>query len=324
MTSTQDEHAALEDLPNGPLLIGLGESLFDCLPDSMKLGGAPVNLAVHADALLKAQGGGALPATRVGADDLGERYVGELRDRGLSTTGVQTDDAHPTGRVLVELDASGHATYDFEANVAWDYLEMTPHWSRLAQRASAVAFGTLAQRSPQSRETIMGFLAEAQNAIKLFDVNLRGDFYSADVLRDSLEVADAVKLNEEELDKVHDLLGLPSPSGQDVESRIRALSSTFSLDWLALTRGAEGTLLFFRDQTWETEPARFDAGAHPNADTVGAGDACCASLITGMLLGWPPERTLTLANRVGAFVASQPGATPRLPDELLALTRTGE
>lgn len=306
----------------GPLLVGLGEALFDCLPDRTVLGGAPVNLAVHAHALLEGVGGRALPATRVGADEiLGERFFRELAERGVSTSAVQVDPEHHTGRVLVELDEQGQASYEFESNVAWDHLEVTQDWLDLASRCDAVAFGSLAQRSAESRSTITRFLKAATTAIRVFDVNLRQALYSADVLEKSLQLATAVKLNEEELTEVGRLLDMEAGAKRDADELSMLLCMTFELDWLALTRGAKGTVLFYRDVRYEgAPPTDVMASRSPDADSVGAGDACCAGLLTGMLLGWRPERTLELANYVGACVASQPGATPRLPESLLALT----
>lgn len=305
--------------PRRPLLVGLGEALFDCLPDGALLGGAPVNLAVHAHSLLAGAGGCAMPATRVGADELGQRYFAELTHRGVPTSAVQVDPQRPTGRVLVTLDDHRQASYEFESNVAWDGLEATREWLELASQCDAIAFGTLAQRSEASRDAIARFLNAATDAIRLFDVNLRRDYYSAQVIEQSLQLATAVKLNEEELIEVCGLLNLEPDASHEPDKQAERLIATFDLDWLAVTRGAQGTVLHDRQRRYEGKPP-VALSRHPDADSVGAGDACCASLLAGMLLDWPPQRTLDLANKVGAFVASQPGATPALPDSLLSLT----
>ncbi len=301
-------------------VVGLGEALFDCFPTRSELGGAPVNVAVHAQALLAGVGGCAIPATRVGDDPLGKRFFEELKLRGLAGSAVQIDTDHPTGRVLVKVDPNGQASYRFESDVAWDYFDFSPGWARLAARCDAVAYGSLAQRTAASRAVIAKFLAAAHGAIRLFDVNLRGDFYSAEILQQSLEMATAVKLNEEELSVMFRTLDLGSRSLQDVDDQVAFLCLTFGLDWLALTRGEEGTLLYYQGAKFESDvPSAESYGGYlPEADSVGAGDSCCASLLVGMLLGWPPLRTLTLANQVGAFVASRPGATPRLPEAILS------
>lgn len=309
--------------PEDLVVVGLGEALFDCFPTHSVLGGAPVNFALHASALLESLGGTCLPATRVGKDELGDRFFAELRSRNVSTDAVQIDHDHPTGQVIVELDAEGQASYNFASNVAWDHLAPSDTWDQLAKKCCAVAFGTLAQRSPTSRETITRFLSQADRAIRLFDVNLRGDFYSAEMLDQSLRHATALKLNLEELEIIVQLLDLKVAAavGDDtsIGSKLAFISQSFELDWVALTRGAEGTLLYCDNRVYEASQKAQNWQPEENADSVGAGDACCASLLVGMLLGWPPQRTLELANQVGAFVASRSGATPQLPESLVSL-----
>lgn len=315
-----DDEASPPRKGQAPTIVGLGEALFDCYPSRSELGGAPLNVALHAQALLTRVGGRGLPATRVGDDSLGKRFFEELKSRGLSGSAVQIDAAHPTGRVQVEIDADRHAAYRFEADVAWDHFDFSPGWARLAASCDAVAFGSLAQRSPKSREVIAKFLAAAQGAIRLFDVNLRGEFYSAEILQQSLEMATAVKLNSEELTAVFRTLDLASRVEQDLDEQVNFLCLTFGLDWLALTRGAQGTCLYCQGDKYEVKAPQSEyCDKHsPDADSVGAGDACCASLLVGMLLKWPPLRTLELANHVGAFVASRAGATPQLPSAILS------
>lgn len=296
------------------LVVGLGEALFDCFPHSVVLGGAPVNVAVHAAAMLADHGGRAATATRVGRDDLGSRFVSELSERGLETAYVQSDSTRSTGRVHVSLNGSGDARYDFEADAAWDALEMTADWRRLAEDCTAVAFGTLGQRSADSAATIAAFLSYASRALRLFDVNLRGDFYSAETIRRSMGLATAVKLNDAELDEVYRLLS-PSGGASTADDRARAILSEFRLDWLALTRGAAGVVLYTPEKRLvQAPPLRWDPD--PDADTVGAGDACCAGLLVGSVLGLPPEQALWLGAAAGSFVASRHGATPELPAEV--------
>lgn len=295
------------------IVVGIGEVLFDCFPDRVLLGGAPINVAVHANALLSPGGGAGVPVTRVGTDENGQRFFTEARHHGLETRYAQSDKQHTTGRVDVSLDAHGHAEYRFGLNDAWDALQYTTSLAALAERCDAVAFGTLGQRSLVSRQTIRRFLSEAPQAIRLFDVNLRQEFYSAEVLDCSLQLATAAKLNEEELQQVSQLLGLPQTSSSD-EAAFQ-LAAAYQLDWLALTRGAQGTVIYIKNTRHTGEPSTYPF--HPEADSVGAGDACCAGLLCGMLLNWQVEATLLLANQLGAYVASQPGATPALPSDLL-------
>ncbi|MEQ8848798.1 carbohydrate kinase [Botrimarina sp.] len=299
-----------------PLVIGLGEALFDCFPDRTVLGGAPVNLAVHADALLRRDGGAGMPATRVGDDPLGKRFLDELTQRGVSTDAVQIDAERPTGTVQVRVDDQGQADYEFASNVAWDRLALDGSWQGLANRSSAVAFGTLAQRSYPSRETIYSFLEAAPQAIRLFDVNFRQSFYSPTVVRRSLELATAVKLNADELDEIVGLLG--TQCDDSVDARALALVDGYDLEWLALTRGADGTAVYAGGKQHVADsPPPDDFQRDPDADTVGAGDACCAALLVGALHGWPIQQRIKLADRVGAFVASRAGATPELPPALI-------
>ncbi|QDT68790.1 2-dehydro-3-deoxygluconokinase [Planctomycetes bacterium MalM25] len=300
-----------------PLVVGLGEALFDCFPDRVVLGGAPMNVTVHADAILGPLGGAGVPVTRVGGDELGERFVSEARQRGLSTQYVQTDESRPTGRVVVTLDDGGHASYRFDTESAWDALEYDASLATLAGRCDGVAFGTLAQRNTASREAITDFVANATQAVRLFDVNLRQQYYSADLLDASLQLASAAKLNEEELREVCELLELRDAGSGDIDQAATLLSAAYRLDWLAITRGAEGTALYADGVKHTGAPASFSC--EPNADTVGAGDACCAGLLCGTLLGYTRQATLGLANRLGAYVATRPGATPELPRSLLAM-----
>ena len=274
-------------------VVGLGEALFDLLPAGPVLGGAPLNVAVHAQQL----GARGVLVSRVGRDALGERLRGEAENRGLDASGLQIDPARPTGTVAVTLE-KGEPRYDITKDVAWDHLEFTPELRALADTADAVCFGSLGQRSPRSRETIGRFVESAAKAVRLFDVNLRQDYYSAELLRDSLRRASIVKLNQDELPVVLGLLGMSSLDSLRVE---------YGLTHAVLTRGAEGTSI----NGVAGEPVRFPV--QPDADSVGAGDACSAGVLTGVLRGWPIERTLALANRMGAYVASVPGATPRLP-----------
>lgn len=299
----------------GKTVVGLGEALFDCFPDRSVLGGAPVNVALHANALLSGLGGSGLPATRVGDDELGARFFDEMQQRGVATDGVQRDPELPTGRVAVEVDNTGDARYVFDERSAWDAIQFDEALARLARRCSAVTFGTLAQRADTSRKAIQQFLSAAPKAIRLLDVNLRQDYYSAEVLDTSLHLASAVKLSEEEIPEVGELIDLPG-SSKSIESLAEALGTTYGLDWVAVTRGPRGASLF-RDGEWHVGQP-FAARPTLGADTVGAGDSCCAALLCGFLAGNSIGETLSLANEVGAFVASQPGATPPMPERILS------
>jgi len=201
--------------------------------------------------------------------------------------------------------------------VAWDWLQFDPDLEELARRCEAVCFGSLAQREGQTRNTIYRFLSTASHAIRMFDVNLRQHYYDQRVLRRSCEEATVVKLNDAELPVVADLLAVTPASGEAEPSfaLARALLRQFSLKLVALTRGAKGTVLLTPTQTLQQPPVSYPPA--PGADAVGAGDACAAGLLVGMMLRWPLSKVLSLANHTGAYVASQPGATPKLPEWLL-------
>ncbi|RPH35371.1 MAG: carbohydrate kinase [Planctomycetota bacterium] len=293
------------------IVVGLGEALFDLLPTGPVLGGAPLNVAVHAHQL-GAQG---ILVSRVGRDDFGARIREELASRSMSTDHLQTDPDRPTGTVEVTL-RNGEPQYDILPAVAWDRIEFTGDLEALAPRCAAVCFGSLAQRGSRSSAAILRFLDSAGQAVRLFDVNLR-QRSSREVLTASLERSTMVKLNETELPRVLQTLGLAAVG--EVDDRMETLRRAFGLGMAVLTRGARGTVLYTGDGRIEGAPVSYPA--RPNADNVGAGDACSAGLLVGTLRGWPPKRTLDLANHLGAYVASVTGATPRLPADLLARAR---
>ncbi len=280
-------------------IVGVGELLWDLLPSGKQLGGAPANFAYITNLL----GDTGIPASRVGRDPLGDEALQRLAQLGLTGASIQRDSIHPTGTVNVEIDNGGQPRFDISEPVAWDCLEWTPAWQRLAREADAVCFGSLAQRSSQSRSTIRSFLHAARpEAVRIFDVNLRQTFYTAQVLTESMKLATIVKLNQEELPKIMRLFELENRGEED---SARRLLSSHDLKLVCVTRGNSGSLLVSADERSE----------HPGfkvkiADTVGAGDAFTAALVFGYLRGTPLAQINETANRVGAWVASQSGATP--------------
>lgn len=296
--------------PPVPCVVGLGEALFDVFPSAPRLGGAPLNVAVHAHRLLAAHGGAGCVVSRIAEDDLGQQLLEQVQKFGLDADTLQRRATYPTGRVEVEIKDDGSHRFHIADPSAWDQLEFTPGLAALAPRCAAVAFGTLAQRHPDARRAIRAFLDAAPDAIKLFDVNLRAsdgkDFYDPDTLTAGCTAADLVKLNDEELDTVC--------AAADVEDAA-ALVDRFGLRALILTRGPEGTAALTPEGWLEGEPVSYPRV--DGADTVGAGDACSAGLLAALVLGHPLPFALNLANHLGAYVAGQPGATPALPDEIL-------
>jgi fructokinase len=281
------------------IIVGLGELLWDLLPAGKQLGGAPANFA-YITSLLGDEG---IPVSRLGHDELGEEAILRLRELGLPTAFIQEDAEHSTGTVQVDVDAAGQPRFDISESVAWDFLEWTPQWQRLAQQADAVCFGSLAQRSERSRATIRKFVLASQlNAVRVFDVNLRQNFYTAQILAESMKLATIVKVNHEELPKIMRLFELEH---HREEESARRLLSLHDLKLVCLTRGNNGSLLVSHEGC--NEHSGFKVRV---ADTVGAGDAFTAALVHGYLRGTPLSQINEEANRVGAWVASQSGATP--------------
>lgn len=287
-------------------IVGLGELLWDLLPTGPQLGGAPANFAYVCHLL----GDSAVVASRVGSDPLGDDAIGRLRQFGLPPNLIQRDENRPTGTIRVTLDAHGEPTYEGTHDAAWDHLEWTTEWNELAASADAIGFGTLAQRSPSSRTTIRNFLeCMRPDAFRLFDVNLRHSHFTAALLRDSLDLASAVKLNESEMPRMNDLLGL---GGRNTHAFAHRLIQVFDLQVVAITRGAHGSVMVTPDEIVE----------HPGipahvVDTVGAGDAFGAAMTHHFLRGHPLEEVSEFANHVGAWMTTQTGATPVLVDQSL-------
>jgi len=286
-------------------VVGLGEALWDVLPDGEHFGGAPANVALHAAAL----GAESWLVSAVGQDTRGDAALARLDAAGVRRDTVARLADHPTGVVRVTLDAAGHPVYDIATESAWDYLPWSVGVQQVAERADAIAFGSLAQRSPTSRATIRRAVATTQSASwRLFDVNLRQSYYDAAVLVESLELANAVKLNEEELPVVARLCGLTETRPVD---QLRTLCKRFGLRLAALTRGPCGSVLATSDRVCESPAAPTVV-----ADTVGAGDAFTATLLIGILAERSLEDVSRRANAVAAYVCSQPGATPPIPEAL--------
>lgn len=288
-------------------IIGIGEALYDVFPDGSRLGGAPLNMALHAHQL----GNTGVVITRIGQDRLGDQILDELKAHGMPIDHIQTDPDHPTGTVIVDFDERGEPSYDIVQDVAWDMIWYDFDLTDEAQVADAVCFGSLAQRTAQSRNAIYRFLDEARRAVRLFDVNLRQNYYDRRILERSCELSSAVKLNHEELDMLRDLFSLDS----DEAEAARGLMRKFELKWVAVTHGEKGTAVYTAEQSYTGEAVPAPGGGNP----VGAGDATAAALLHGATRRWDWNRTLTLANTLGSFVASQNGACPKLPDEIKKL-----
>ena len=292
------------------LILGIGELLWDLLPEGPRLGGAPANFTVMAGRL----GNHAAVLSRIGRDDLGRKAVETLDPLPADTSHLQVDPAHETGRVTVSIQ-DGQAEYVIHEPAAWDSMELTDDWVQLAERADAICFGSLAQRSRESRQTIQTLAAQTSaSCVRVFDVNLRAPFYSSEVVQESLELATVMKMNDAEVARVMSLLGLPAEQEAAEEtlqpSCERLLAEFPTLQMIAVTRGGQGSFLLTRD-AWHTHPG-IPAKV---VDTIGAGDAFTAAMTHYMLRGADLETLNEAGNRWGAWIASQSGAMPFLPDQ---------
>jgi fructokinase len=297
-----------------PVVVGLGELLWDLLPRGKQLGGAPANFA-YMTALL---GDCGVVASRVGDDRLGQEALWHLKSSGLDVHRVQLDRSHPTGTAKVELDAKGQPEFRFGENVAWDFMEFSEDWISLARSAHAVCFGSLAQRNPVSRATIRAFLAALPPfAMGIFDVNLRQPHFTTEILRDSARIAKVLKLNNDEFPRFLDLMQCPLKTAERTGvAAARWLCKEFGVQLVCVTRGANGSLLV--TATSQDEHPGFRVKI---ADTVGAGDAFTATMVHHALRGSALPVINAAANRMGAWVASQEGAMPPADPEVLREVR---
>mgnify|MGYP002623946626 FL=1 len=284
-----------------PLVIGLGELLWDVFPDSRRPGGAPANVAYQAQQL----GCRGLVASRIGRDGPGNEILEYLERKGLDVSTVQIDRDHPTGRVTVDISDPHHPTYTIHENVAWDYLQFDDTLKHAVQDAAAVCFGTLAQRSPVSREAIRNALAAtSDDCLIVYDVNLRQRYWSADTINASLDAASIAKLNHEEAATLADILNIP---GDRLTGFAAELRRRYALNAVCITRAEAGCLLVGENETADIAGHRVDV-----VDAVGSGDAFTAGLIVALLEDWPLHSAAQFANEIGALVATQRGAMPDL------------
>jgi len=287
-----------------PLVVGIGELLWDLLPDGRQMGGAPANFAYHARAL----GAASMIVSAVGDDRSGREILEELDRRGLDRSGIAITKDAPTGTVTVDLDAGGIPRYTIHDGVAWDAIPWTSALADLAARADAVCFGTLAQRSPVTRGTVEAFLdATRPDCLRVLDLNLRQSYFSRDIVVGLLGRSTVLKLNDEELGTAGQMLSLPGPESQALAGLLEA----FPLALIALTKGRAGSRLYGRGVDHSTPGYPVET-----ADTVGAGDAFTAALVAGLLKKKSWSEIGERANRIAAFVCSRKGAWPDLPAEL--------
>ena len=293
---------------NKGLVVGLGEALWDCLLEGKKLGGAPANFAYHAGQFLGSENTIAISA--LGEDALADETIAALREHGLQHLMPRVP--YPTGTVQVTLTGDGIPTYDIKENVAWDNIPFIPEIEDIAANCRAVCFGSLAQRNVVSRENIHRFLDKTPSTcVRIFDINLRQQFYSKEIIQESLRRCNILKINDEELVILGRMFGYP---GLDIENKCWLILGKYNLDMLVLTCGTNGSYVFSPGQMSFQETPKVQV-----ADTVGAGDSFTGSFCAAILSGKPIAEAHKLAVEVSAFVCTQNGAMPTLPDRFTKL-----
>ena len=287
-------------------VVGLGEVLWDVLPEGKKLGGAPANFAYHAGMFLGMDN--TIAVSALGEDKLADETSEALKEHGLNDLLPRVP--YPTGTVQVQLDEHGIPTYDIKENVAWDNIPFDDDIAQIARNCRAVCFGSLAQRNVVSRTTIQKFLdATPADCLKIFDINLRQQFYTQEILRESFQRCNILKINDEELVLIGRMFGYP---GLDIENKCWLILGKYNLDMLVLTCGINGSYVF--------TPGRVSFQKTPKvkvADTVGAGDSFTGSFIGSILNGKSVSEAHRIAVHVSAYVCTQNGAMPTYPEELL-------
>ena len=285
------------------VIVGLGEILWDMLPSGKALGGAPANFAYHACQF----GLEGMAVSAIGQDSLGEEIVEALEAHHLPYHLDRVE--YPTGTVQVTLDPQGVPQYEIKTDVAWDNIPYTKELAALAADCKAVCFGSLAQRNAVSRESIGLFLqAVPEDCLKVFDINLRQDFYNREVLEESFRRCDILKINDEELVVISRMFELP---GLSLEEKCRSLIKTYNLQMLILTCGVNGSYVFY-----EGGMSFLDTPKVTVADTVGAGDSFTGAFVGSLLNGKTVPEAHETAVKVSAYVCTQSGAMPEVPDTL--------
>lgn len=286
---------------NNKYVVGLGEALWDVLPEGKKLGGAPANFAYHAGQF----GLNAIAVSALGEDKLADETVRQLEEKHLNY--VMPAVPYPTGTVQVELDDAGIPTYNIKENVAWDNIPFTHEIEDVARNSLAVCWGSLAQRNVVSRETIYKFLdATPGNCLKIFDINLRQNFYTKEIIKESMKRCNVLKINDEELVLIGRMFGYP---GLDIENKCWLILGKYDLDMLVLTCGINGSYVFTPGQMSYQKTPKVKV-----ADTVGAGDSFTGSFCAAILRGKPVKDAHRIAVEVSAYVCTQNGAMPKLSD----------
>ncbi len=286
-------------------IVGLGEALWDVLPEGKKLGGAPANFAYHAGQFVGQEN--TLAVSALGEDKLAEETIASLEEHGLNYLMPRVP--YPTGTVQVTLDEQGIPSYNIKENVAWDNIPFNDEIEEVARNCKAVCFGSLAQRNVVSRDTIQRFLdLTPDDCMKIFDINLRQQFYTKEIIQNSMHRCNILKINDEELVLIGRMFGYP---GLDIENKCWLILGKYNLDMLVLTCGTNGSYVFTPGHVSFQETPKVEV-----ADTVGAGDSFTGSFCAAILSGKSVAEAHKLAVNVSAFVCTQNGAMPVVPEEL--------
>ena len=279
-------------------IVCFGEVLFDVFPTHRKIGGAPLNVGLRMASL----GIDTQIISRIGQDEIGNELLDFVKENGVSTDAIQVDTTFATGEVLVQLDEKGSASYTINYPVAWDKIEATPEAQKVVTNADALVFGSLVCRDNTSYQSLLTLLNSAK--YKIFDVNLRAPFYTKELLLDLMNKADFIKFNDDELYEISEYLGSPFHS---LEQNIQFIAEKTNTNHICVTKGSHGAVLLYDNQLFYNSGYKIKV-----ADTVGAGDSFLAGLLTKLLTGVTPQNAINFACALGALVAQNEGANPKI------------
>ncbi|MEN9981270.1 MAG: hypothetical protein RL542_1057 [Bacteroidota bacterium] len=285
-------------------IVCFGEVLFDVFPTHRKIGGAPLNVGLRMASL----GIDTQIISRIGQDEIGNELLDFVKENGVSTDAIQVDTTFATGEVLVQLDEKGSASYTINYPVAWDKIEATPEAQNVVANADALVFGSLVCRDNTSYQSLLTLLNSAK--YKIFDVNLRAPFYTKELLLDLMNKADFIKFNDDELYEISDYLGSPFHS---LEQNIQFIAKKTNTNHICVTKGSHGAVLLYDNQLFYNSGYKIKV-----ADTVGAGDSFLAGLLTKLLTGVTPQNAINFACALGALVAQNEGANPKISPETIS------
>ncbi len=285
-------------------IVCFGEVLFDVFPTHKKIGGAPLNVGLRMASL----GMDTQIISRIGQDEIGKELLDFVAENGVSTDSIQVDKTFATGEVLVKLNDKGSASYTINYPVAWDKIEASPEAQKVVANADALVFGSLVCRDNTSYQSLLILLNSAK--YKIFDVNLRAPFYTKELLSDLMNKADFIKFNDDELYEISEFLGSPFHS---LEQNIQFIADKTNTQHICVTKGSHGAILFYNNQLYYNSGYKITV-----ADTVGAGDSFLAGLLTQILTGIDPQKAINFACALGALVAQEEGANPKISADAIA------